>query len=284
MAAFSTYPVLFYASYLFVKYLFNNRKKLIYSILLYIVGLLIPILGVYPHHEPAINMVNFLSILNYSVLGGLFYFAMDWFKKQQQQKELEKQNLQTELSLLKNQINPHFLFNTLNNIDSLIASDPGKASAALVGLSGMMRYMIYETNTGETLLVQELQQIENYLELQKIQYANSELTNYSVNGDPEGIVLAPMLFIPFVENAFKHCTDKSQKHAIQFTFNIKDKMILFESTNIADPEQHMAKDGTCGIGLDIVKRRLELLYPGKHQLRIDGKNYLFSVFLSIDTQ
>ena len=102
-----------------------------------------------------------------SVTGILLYILYDWFQKKEKQKELKRQNLQSELNLLKNQLNPHFLFNTLNNIDSLICSYPEKASKSLVQMSEMMRYMIYETNTPEVDLAQELKYIHNYLDLQQ---------------------------------------------------------------------------------------------------------------------
>ena len=227
---------------------------------------------------------SYIVFLMDSTCAIALYLGYDWFNKQKRTQELERQNLQSELKLLKNQINPHFLFNTLNNIDRLIVSNPNKASTMLVGLSGMMRYMIYDTNSNISPLSQELQQINNYIDLQKMQYANPDLVEYSVKGNYENIQVAPMLFIPFIENAFKHCTDKTVKYAIQFSFKIEEKIIYFESKNISNLTQHIEKDSTRGIGLETVKRRLELLYPNKHQLQIDEKNNIFAVSLTLDTQ
>ncbi len=290
-------PVIFYVSYFLMYLVLKNKKNIIYFILLYLIAFFYPEFGKHllvslslfhssgdAPHTISLNFNSLIATIQTSFWGALFYLGVDWFQKKQQKKELEKQNLQSELKLLKNQVNPHFLFNTLNNIDSLISSNPGKASAMLVGLSGMMRYMIYDTNAGKVPLEQELQQIRNYLDLQEMQYANAGLVEYTVIGNPEGIDVAPMLFIPFIENAFKHCTDKDKRHAIRFLFDIDGKTIRFESVNIADPSQHITKDSTGGIGLETVKRRLELLYPGRHKLQIDRKNDFFSVFLSIDTQ
>ncbi|MDR2037778.1 MAG: histidine kinase [Bacteroidales bacterium] len=235
-------------------------------------------------HSVGLNVVFLIATIRTSIWGALFYLGIDWFQKKKQKKDLERQNLQSELKLLKNQINPHFLFNTLNNIDSLITSNPDKASSMLVGLSGMMRYMIYDTNSNISPLSQELQQIRSYIDLQEMQYANHDLVDYSVKGNYENIEVAPMLFIPFIENAFKHCTDKTVKHAIRFSFRMEDNKIYFESVNIANPAQHIEKDSTGGIGLETVKRRLELLYPGRHKLQIDEKNDLFCVSLSVDTR
>ncbi|MDR0835823.1 MAG: histidine kinase [Tannerella sp.] len=230
------------------------------------------------------GMESATTVLQSEIFGGLFYFAIDWYNKKQRQKELEKQNLQSELKLLKNQINPHFLFNTLNNIDSLIKSDTDKASAALLAMSDMMRYMIYDTNTEKVPLVQELAYIENYLNLQAMQFANTELVKYSVEGNSGDIAVAPMLFIPFIENAFKHCSGKTVRHAICIMFAMDGATIRFRAENIVNPETPITKDATGGIGLDTVKRRLEILYPDKYALQINEKNDCFSVFLTIDTR
>ncbi|GHS96394.1 histidine kinase [Bacteroidia bacterium] len=219
--------------------------------------------------------------LVYAFFGILFYLGIDWYNTKQRQKELEKQNLQSELALLKNQINPHFLFNTLNNIDSLIKTNPNHASQSLIELSDMMRYMLYETKPERVPLQKELEYIENYMKLQKLQYGNTQLVEYSVSGNPDEIQVAPMLFIPFIENAFKHCTDKEKIHAIRFSFEIGTTLIYFQSSNISDDKHLISKDSSNGVGLETVKRRLEILYPNRYSLQIDKKNDLFCVSLMI---
>lgn len=223
-----------------------------------------------------------IAVLPTSFIGIVLYISYDWYRKYERQKELEKQNLQSELQLLKSQINPHFLFNTLNNIDSLIRSNPEKASNALVQISGMMRYMIYETNAPSVPLKKELDYIENLLHLQQLQYANPQLVDYSVKGNPDDIQVAPMLFVPFIENAFKHCTDKTKKGAIRISFELTGEQISFSISNIAD-KQSIHKDETSGIGLNIVKRRLEIIYPEQYNLSIEEKNNLFCVALNLKT-
>lgn len=219
--------------------------------------------------------------LRSSVTGILLYILYDWFQKKQKQKELKRQNLQSELKLLKNQLNPHFLFNTLNNIDSLICSSPEKASKSLVQMSDMMRYMIYETNTPEVNLTQELEYIENYLDLQRLQYDNPNLVSYTLEGTPANIRVAPMLFIAFIENAFKHCTDKKASDAIRVFFQIQESGIHFEIFNLFDPAKQINKDASSGIGLHIIKRRLDMLYPHRYDLQINQKNGYFDVSLTI---
>jgi len=215
----------------------------------------------------------------YAISGFFFNLLEHWFRAE----KLAKHNLQSELALLKNQINPHFLFNTLNNIDSLIKSNTDKASETLVKLSVILRYMIYDTNVEKVQLSDEIRHIESYMELQKLQFANRELVSLTVQGNPSNILIAPMLFIPFVENAFKHCTDKSISNAIRISFTIQDKQVLFESENISGKTQKINKDEASGVGLNIVRRRLEIIYPGRHTLNIKEENNTFTVTLLVNT-
>jgi len=223
--------------------------------------------------------LTYVFTLFYAISGFFFCLLEHWFITE----KLAKQNLQSELALLKNQVNPHFLFNTLNNIDSLIKSNTHKASETLVKLSDILRYMIYDTNVARVPLSDEISHIESYIDLQKIQFANRELVSISVLGDPGNITIAPMLFIPFVENAFKHCTDKSIAGAIRITFTIRDHLVNFESVNISGRTQRINKVEAHGVGLSIVRRRLELIYPGIHTLSIKDENNTFSVTLTVNT-
>jgi len=231
-----------------------------------------------------LGFYSFLSLIYvftvFFAISGFFFFLLEnWFETQ----NLARENLQSELALLKNQINPHFLFNTLNNIDSLIKSNTEKASHTLLKLSEILRYMIYDTNTVKVQLADEIRHIESYIDLQKLQVANRDLIRFNVSGNTSNIKVAPMLFIPFVENAFKHCTDKSLAGAIRITFTIRNKQVLFESENIADLTKRISKDESSGVGLNIVRRRLELIYPGRHALNIKEENKTFSVTLSVNT-
>ncbi len=260
-----------------------------------IMNTIIPILFVFLVPFAIINLLSFFTLVAWSfyywlsltfvitlffAVSGFFFCLLErWFETQ----KLVKQNLQSELALLKNQISPHFLFNTLNNIDSLIRSNTAKASEVLIKLSGLLRYMIYETSNSKVKLSNEIEQIKSYIELQKIQFANKDLVYISIVGIKENISIAPMLFLPFVENAFKHCTDKNMYNAIKFSFTIHDNQVLFESSNVFDPIENINKDATRGIGLNILKRRLELIYPEKHALTIKTENNKFIACLLINT-
>ncbi len=219
--------------------------------------------------------------LFFAVAGSLFRIFENWYNDRLLNEQLKQQSLQSELALLKSQINPHFLFNTLNNIDALIGKDAAKASDYLVKFSEMLRYMIYDSDADRAPLKSELQYLRNYVNIQQIQYTNDRLVTFDVQGDPDGIQIAPMLFIPFVENAFKHCTDKEQPEAIRFTICIEGEVLNFTSVNLFDPAKHIHKDKIGGVGLRTVCRRLELLYPKHHTLEINDRNGTYQVSLTI---
>lgn len=225
---------------------------------------------------------NVFYILLIACLANVVYLTYDRSRVVREKYQVEQQNLRSEMALLKNQINPHFLFNTLNNIDSLIKSNPDKASASLVELGDMMRYMLYETNSDKVSLDKELQCVENFLKLQTMHHANADLVSYEIKGETSSVRVAPMLFIPFIENAFKHCTDKEKEHAIQFSFEIENGVIKFIASNIFDRTKKISKDKSSGVGLDVVRRRLELLYPNRYRLEIEEKEGLYLVNLTID--
>lgn len=221
-------------------------------------------------------------VLLVACLANVVYLTYDRSRVVREKYQVEQQNLRSEMALLKNQINPHFLFNTLNNIDSLIKSDTDKASASLIELSDMMRYMLYETNANKVPLEKDLTYIENFLKLQSMQHANPDLVSYQIKGSTASIAVAPMLFIPFIENAFKHCTNKAERHAIHFSFEIGDGVIKFIASNLSDRTKKISKDESSGVGLDIVRRRLDLLYPKRYQLEIKENEGMYIVNLTIN--
>jgi two-component system LytT family sensor kinase len=194
--------------------------------------------------------------------------------------ELNKKNYEMELALIKNQINPHFLFNTLNNIDVMITKDAAKASVYLNKLSDIMRFMLYETKAESIPLSKELTYIEKYVELQKIRTSNSSYVNYKINGDADDLMIAPMLFIPFIENAFKHTEDKKLEDAININIHITKEKIIFDCEN-RFIEESQNKADINGLGNELIKKRLELLYPKRHTLEVNTKGQVYSVRLTI---
>lgn len=205
---------------------------------------------------------------------------LNWYSDIFYKRQLEKKNLETELALLKAQINPHFLFNTLNNIDVLIEKDAKTASVYLKKLSGILRFMLYESPTEKIELKQEVEYINEYIELQKIRTSNPDFVRFTVTGNLDKLQIAPMLFIPFIENAFKHCTDKKINNAIEINIAIQDADIHFTCSNAFDTSAQLTQPQS-GLGLDLIQNRLKLLYKENYQFKIDKTNERFTVTLTL---
>jgi len=224
---------------------------------------------------------TFVSKLVYwSSVGGFFHFFIDWFQKREKQNQLEKENAGSKLALLKSQINPHFLFNTLHNIDALIAENQQKASEALLKLSDIMRYMVYDSQPAQVPLKREVEHIKNYVELEKLRIANPDFSTFHVTGSLEGTDIAPMLFIPFVENAFKHSVNTKQDNGIVIELDAQPDRIQFNCQNQYE-ERATEKDATSGIGLDTLKKRLQYIYPNRHTLNLIKAKGTFTAQLEI---
>jgi len=220
------------------------------------------------------------KVISSAVAACMFRGALSWYQDIRYKKELENKNLQTELALLKAQINPHFLFNTLNNIDILIEKDAKTASVYLKKLSDILRFMLYDTPNETIPLSTELDYIKTYIELQKIRTANANFVKFEVNGNANGLFIAPMIFIPFIENAFKHSTNKKVDHAIEITIVIQNDEIDFSCVNVFDDVNALPQPNS-GLGLELINSRLNLLYQGNHQLKVDKTDNRFAVHLTI---
>jgi LytS/YehU family sensor histidine kinase len=194
--------------------------------------------------------------------------------------ELTRKNTDIELSLVKAQLNPHFLFNTINNIDILIGIDASRASLYLNKLSDIMRFMLYETKSEMIPVSKEIEYIEKYIELQKIRTSIPNYVNFIVNKHDNDFMITPMVFIPFVENAFKHSEDRKEENAIRINIVASVSFVLFECSNFFRINES-EKDSDSGLGNDLIKRRLELLYPNNHELSIEEEGEIFHVKLKI---
>jgi len=204
-----------------------------------------------------------------------------WMQSQQDKADLEIQNRKSELALLRSQVNPHFLFNTLNNIDALIRKDPDRASDSLVKLSEMMRYFIYEATTEKVPLEKEIEYLDCFVELQRLRYKDPGVIRFTVTGSAEGVRIAPMLFIPFVENACKHGSSGKQIPSILVDLAIRNEEIRFEVVNYVETHHNRMKDPGKGIGLSNVQRRLDLMYPAKYDLITELADDRYKVVLTI---
>lgn len=218
------------------------------------------------------------------IIGLILHGFVQWFGDLKTKERLLQKNHQMEMALVKAQLDPHFLFNTLNNIDILILKDADQASSYLNKLSDIMRFMLFETKTEEILLSKEIQYIEKYIELQKIRTANKNYINLSVQGDYTGRSIAPMIFIPFIENAFKHSINKKMEDAINIEVVINENNIVLKCNNKFDPNRHIASDGANGLGNELIEKRLSLIYPDRHVLEISKQDNTYKVYLKINDE
>ena len=197
-------------------------------------------------------------------------------------REEGQQRLKSELSFLRSQISPHFLFNVLNSIVYLIRSKSDMAEPVTIQLSDMMRYMLYETDNKQVAVSKELEYLRNYIDLQNVRYGEDVKINVAICGNDSSLIIEPMLLIPFVENAFKHGVGMVLEPQIDITLDYQGTDLTFEVKNKIGPETEEEKDSGSGIGLKNVRRRLELLYPDKHSLNIDDNGEQFAIKLNIN--
>ncbi|MEI6410756.1 MAG: histidine kinase [Bacteroidota bacterium] len=196
--------------------------------------------------------------------------------------EEQQERLKSEVSFLRTQISPHFIFNVLNSIVYLIRSKSEQAEHVTMKLSELMRYMLYQSGDAQVALEQEVSYLKNYVELQKIRFEDDVDIRLNIQGAAGAHRIEPMLLIPFVENAFKHGVGLIPDPMIDISLKTNEKTLVFEVLNKIAPESAEDKDPASGIGLKNVRRRLELLYPEKHQLDIQNKEGLFSIRLALE--
>jgi len=205
---------------------------------------------------------------------------INWYNDIKIKVELNKRNYEMELAMLKSQMNPHFLFNILNNIDVLITKDAALASDYLNKLTDIMRFMLYDSSPEKIPLSKELSYIQKFIELQKIRTTNEHYINYSIKGDPTNFMIPPMILIPFIENAFKHAENKRAENAINIRFDIEPESLVFKCENCFN-QKPQTESKHSGLGSEMIKKRLSLLFPGKHKLTITNKDELYKVELSL---
>jgi two-component system LytT family sensor kinase len=208
----------------------------------------------------------------------ILHFTVDWFLNERIQRDLENQRLTAELALLKSQINPHFLFNSLNSIYSLAYQRAENTPEAILKLSEIMRYMLYECNDNKVDLANELQYLQNFIDLQKIRFGDNSFVNFEVEGIITNQQIVPLLLISFIENAFKHGVANDANAPIQLKITVDDHHLHFYMHN----RKHLHnRDAAGGIGLNNVKRRLKLLYPNQYHLTINDTVDTYTCELSL---
>ena len=229
----------------------------------------------FPHQISA-----FLSFSFVALVSSMLALLRDRLREREEKQQIQLEKVAAELAVLKLQISPHFLFNTLNNIRWLTRQKSDKAEDAIVKLSQLLRYVIYQTNNEKVALAQEINHLQHYIDLQKMRLNEKDTVSFVCEGDVDKYRIEPLLFIPFVENAFKYGLHSQHKSRIKIGIEVQDNILLFFTENpIFD--NNLPKEGESGVGIKNVQRRLALHYPHRHDLQIEDSGGFFRVKLSL---
>ncbi|WP_299701223.1 histidine kinase [uncultured Pontibacter sp.] len=278
----------FYSHFFLLTRYLGKRKKGAYFLRLSGITLSGPILYMLLHYKrlDTFDLLYYFVSLFSIIIPFIFLswlarvtenLVLNTIKKEQ----LEKQAVQAELYYLKSQINPHFLFNTLNNIHTLVYKQAATAPEAVLRLSSLMRYMIYESNAPTVPLSREMNYLEDYVGLQQLRYKKSPVVDLELEGDTESCHIAPLLFIHLLENAYKHSPARLEPGDIKVRIVIKENTLIFSIQNPIEKNRGNTLEEPSGIGLPNVQKRLALLYPDQHTLEIDNSGEKFTVTLKI---
>ena len=294
-------PMVYFHLYVLVPYLLNRKKYILYFLIVPALVMLysycnFSLLQVLPAEWLQQLMQRFVHRITpmYDVLEGVIVLLLTYalkytliaFITQTELLRLQKEKLQLELNALKAQVNPHFLFNTLNNLYALTLKNSNKSSEVVLKLSDIMRYVLYQSNEATVPLLKELSFISNYIELQRIRYPANYKIDYYVSGAVNGQMIAPLLLIDFIENGFKHGLDKRFNDGwVKININVEKDRLLFDAVN----SKGLRDDGSMipsgnGIGLINIKKRLELMYGNKSMLEIKDGEEEYHVHLDLELQ
>ena len=244
------------------------------------------ILGISRPHQASFYMGLLAGLRGGITIGGLaaaIKLMKHWYIKQERNLQLQKENAESQLQVLKAQVHPHFLFNTLNNIYSYTQNSSAVASHLVMGLSEMLRYMLYEGSQPLVPLSKELKMIEEYIGLEKIRYGNKLELHIDMPADTHDLNIAPLLLLPFVENCFKHGTSNILDNPwLNLQIIIKGRMMTMKLLNGKSPRSSGRGSHEPGIGISNVRKRLELIYPGKHELSVTDDPDVFVVSLKVE--
>jgi two-component system, LytTR family, sensor kinase len=223
---------------------------------------------------------NLRMVIIIGIYAILIRFMINWFESQKLRDELINQQQASELTLMRSQVNPHFLFNTLNNIYSLVYRKSDEAPEALMKLSSIMRYMLYDSASQKVPLEKEIEYLKSFIELQNLRIKYPDFVSVQIEGNIRDMSIAPMLLISFVENAFKHCS-KNHRPGIIIHLSVLNDKIKFEVINYLKKTHSSNEELSSGINLGTIRRRLELIYPAKHKLLISQEEEIFRINLEI---
>ena len=282
--------VQFYAFYFFFYRWIERQQFITYSIFSLLFSILLSLLFLISFMWFSGYSVHLLHFQFPEVTAGTFIIGQTgsllrgfirWFEDIRQKQEIEQTTIRNELDMLNAQLNPHFLFNTLNNIDSLIGSNPGKASEALVTLSEIMRYMLYEARKPLVTLDQEITHYQNIVMLQSLRLKDPEKIKFCAEAGESSPEVTPLLFLPFLENAFKYASFESNGIAVEIDLKGSLNKVEFHCSNRVTAGDSSLNRKTGGIGLSNVKRRLELIYKDRYELKTTCSDSVYTVQLTI---
>jgi len=225
---------------------------------------------------------NVLPFIHIAAIAASIKLLKYWYVQRKQTIEAEQQKTVAELKLLKAQLHPHFLFNTLNNLYSHTLEFSPKSPEIVLKLSGLLRFMIYESNVAKISLIKEIELLQNYISLEQLRYGDRLEISVSVNGNVGEYQIAPLLLLPFLENAFKHGTSRQIDQCwISLYLSVEESKMEFKLVNSLDPKSEKEENRSGGLGLQNVMRRLELLYMDNHQIDTVKMEEVFVVNLNV---
>jgi two-component system, LytTR family, sensor kinase len=271
-------PLCFYIGYLGA--IVTSRRKIFLSACGISFLLIYAILYILSKQYFAFALALIPTVVVWLAIGFVFRVGIDWFKKKNENIVLRKQYLELKLRLLRSRLNPHFLYNSLHNIDVLISKSPQKASDSLIQLSEIMRYMLNEPESLFVDLRQEIEFIGRYIELEKLRFKNADFVCLEVDGEIKDVQVASMIFMPFVENAIKYASKTLDDCGVFIKFKTEEHFIHFYCRNYFD--NHSSKgENRSSTGLKMVQEHLESLYRNKYDLSIMQGQREFEVSLKI---
>ena len=228
---------------------------------------------------------NILPFIHIAAIAASIKLLKYWYLQRKQTLEAEQQRTVAELKLLRAQLHPHFLFNTLNNLYSHTLEFSPKSPEIVLKLSELLRFMIYESNTHRISLAREVELLQDYIALEKMRYGDRLELSVSISGSMENYQIAPLLLLPFLENAFKHGTSKQIDQCwISFHLSLDGPLLKFVLINSIDPEPKKRTRGKGGVGLSNVMRRLEILYNGKYKLDKEKLEEVYVINLELELE
>lgn len=224
----------------------------------------------------------FIQYLYVFGISASYCFFSDYQRQQEIQRENENERLKSELSFLRSQISPHFMFNLMNSLVSLNRKKSNLVEPVLLKMADLLRYMLYEKDDKRISLENEIKYLSNYIDLQKVRFGDYVKIDFDVNSTDTNKSIEPMLLIPFVENAFKHGVGLLEEPFIKVELQATNSELRFKVTNKFSSDKKEVKDGASGIGLNNVKRRLELLYPKQYLLNVNESENLYTTDLKLN--